>query len=122
MKANLIHYFQSGKILLLCFGILMCFALFSSCQSDKAKYSYTNDELATIIADLHIAENLANSGVGKQKDSLAKQFYSEVFQIHKLDSMEIEQNIELLKNDPKKMAVVYELVLEVLKKKEAQDK
>jgi len=122
MKSTPFYYLRPKRVLSFGLGVLMLFTLFVNCQSDKASYSLTDDQFAVLLADLHLAENLAQNGVFQTKDSLAGLFYGEVFQIHKMDSLEIERNIDLLKNDPKKMAVIYEKVLEVLKKKEAKDK
>ena len=121
MKAFLVYNFQPIRILLAYTWVLMLLFFFSSCQSNKADYSLSDDEFAIVLADLHLAENLAQNATGKTKDSLSRHFFGEVYKIHQLDSLEVERNIELLKNDPKKLAVVYEKVLEVLKKKEAKN-
>jgi len=121
MKAFFVYNFQAFKFLLASFVVLMLSVFFSNCSSNNADYSISDDDFAIVLADLHLAENLAQNATGKTKDSLALHFFGEVFKIHQLDSLEIERNIELLKNDPKKLSKIYEKVLEVLKKKEAKN-
>ena len=70
-----------------------------ACQPSVEQTSLTDEKLARIMADLHIADAATNGLTGGAKDSLHKVYIVQVMSIHGIDFDKYEQELKLRSQD-----------------------
>jgi Domain of unknown function (DUF4296) len=65
------------------------------------------NELVLITVDMHYAEAAVQNVYGKQKDSLLKVYYQEIFQLHKIKQEDYIKSMQVLQNDSKRFDQFY---------------
>ncbi len=85
------------------------------CQSGEQP-TLSDEKMAQIIADLHIAEAATKGLSGYRKDSLLYQYYEQIFAHHGVERSVYEQNMRLLAQDEARMLAVFERAEALLKK------
>ena len=76
--------------------------------------------MAAVIADLHIAEAAASQQEGSKKDSIIKEYYRQIYEIHAINEDEFLKNLEMLKTDVEEMEKVYKIVNDSLDKRKSR--
>ena len=98
--------------------------------TDDGEYAYqlTNEQFVEIITDLHISESAAQHLSLSYRDSISKIYLDQILEIHEVPMEIFEPEYEALRQDPKKLVLIYDLVLKRLndlkskKKKETKPK
>ena len=96
--------------------IIVLFILLG-CQQDDISYAIEEEMMIKILADMHIAEAATLQGDISQRDSLRKIYYDQIFEIHEVPKETYEEDMDVLKRDAKKLASIYDKVIEQLKQR-----
>lgn len=94
-------------------SLLFIALVLSSCSnttSSVSSYTLSENQMANILTELHIAEGATVQFPKKQKDSLTKYYYKQVFEMQHINEQEFQNNFSLLKNDPKTLEKLYKMV------------
>lgn len=94
--------------------------VFVSCVKQEASLSIDNKEMAKIVADLHIAEEMIGKFRKEEKDSVRIHYMNDISTIHKIDTSVIYHNLEIMQNNPRVGIKVYTEAYNILN--EAADK
>ena len=86
----------------------------------KQKSDIENEELASLIADMHISEVALKRHKGVIQDSLKDVFLEKLELIHKMDRDKIKFEVELLMEDRTRQSDVYSLVINRLQQLEKE--
>ncbi len=99
---------------------LQCLA----CQSKQTsrELPVPEEQLVKVLADIHLAEVAGHNLFGLKKDSVEALYYRQIFTIHQIDSADFFHSMELLRKEPEHMRAVYDQVIELLGKMEADEK
>lgn len=78
---------------------------------------WPDDKMALIMADLSVADAATNGLSGYSRDSLAKIYYGQVFELHGVTLADYEKNLNLLTHDLPRLGAVMDSAQAILKKK-----
>ncbi len=98
--------------------IAFCTFLFTSCKDDSPPI--TEQKMAAILTDLHMAESYAQltpisqDGISVKNTETMLILYSLVLQKYQVDSTSFQQALDWYKAQPEKFDLVYEKVLNKL--------
>ncbi len=99
----------------------MSVALFVLVSCDEEEVLPIEEQrMALIIADLHIAEAALQNVYASKKDSLAKIYYQQVYDIHEVDRPELDSAMAVLHRNPDLQLEVYNQVMEILQEYEVK--
>jgi Domain of unknown function (DUF4296) len=70
----------------------------------------SEDKLATLLSDLHIAEAYVESEVEPVRDSLAKMYTAQIFKKHGVTEAEFDTTMGWLSRRPKLLEMIYKKV------------
>lgn len=101
--------------------LIIIFLCLSSCE-ERTSCVLDDEKLIRILADVQIAESAAQSLVGPVKDSLLKEYYRQIFEIHEVGEDDFRTCFGALEDDPERMNAIYEKVIEELSRQEAKGK
>lgn len=96
--------------------------LFSGCfrEVPVVESLLSDDELIPILKDIHVAEALLTEIVDRrEKDSLARLYYGEIFRIHKVDTAVFNQSMHAYFTNPPALDSLYQAVMDTLAKEKA---
>jgi hypothetical protein len=99
-------------------AVLLLLAL--SCKKEKSSLPISEEELVTVMADVHLAEAALQDQYGMKKDSLARLYYRQIYRLHGITEEDFQKTMKRLRNDPGRVEQLYERVLEELSKQEAE--
>ncbi len=95
----------------LCILLLLTSSVFLSCKQEEIKLQISEDEMVKILTDLHISEAAILSLNQKKKDSISVIYYQQVFEIHGVTDSVFYSDLEILRNDAKKLEEIYQRVI-----------
>jgi len=99
------------------FGLL--FLLTMSCkEKQEASFTLSEEKMIDVLVDIHLAEAATYNALGSVKDSLLKVYYAQVYQIHEVNKEEIDENLDILMNNPRLADAIYKKVTDKLSEKE----
>ncbi len=104
-------------------AVLLFALLLVACKGEEkqqVKLPIPEDQLVKVLVDVHLAEVAGQSLLGPERDSLEAVYYHQIFRIHRVDSAAFFQSVDLLLDEPELAKEVYDKVLEVLAKMEAE--
>jgi Domain of unknown function (DUF4296) len=84
-----------SKLLIFC-----CLLCFIACGKG-GKMPIPQKQLVLVTVDMHYAEAAVQNVYGKQKDSLLRVYYKEIFQLHKVKQEDYIESIRVLQNNSK---------------------
>ncbi len=93
---------------------LCCLLFFLTCQKTVSKYELPEEILTKVLADIHISEAAIQHLSLELKDSMAQVYYEQIIEIHGVDQALFEKDFQQLKQDPEKLAKVYDKVIKQL--------
>lgn len=102
-------------------ALLVSLLFLYSCQQ-KPLCDLPDDQLVRALADIQVAEVAAQNLAGAVKDSVLQVYYDQIFQIHNIESETFRACFEELQQNPDRMALLFEKVLEELNRQRAQVK
>ena len=91
--------------------------LFTGCYKaiPVEKPLLSEEELIPILKDIHIAEALLTETVNRRdKDSLARFYYGQIFELHQVDSISFNQSMHAYFTDPPALDSLYEKVVNAI--------
>jgi hypothetical protein len=91
---------------------VLTIVLLIGCEKKAAPYDFSDKEIKTILADIHTSEAALQSVFGKRKDSLRQVYMNDIYKIHHTDSLKIVRLLNKLREDPEKIEMVYQQLLE----------
>jgi hypothetical protein len=103
-------------VVLRCFlkkAVFIIAVLLAACRSEE-QLQLSEEQIARIMADLHIAEAATSGLVGYQKDSLLYCYYEQIFTLHQVDRQTYERDLRLLAREEARMQAVVERAEELL--------
>ncbi|GLR17445.1 hypothetical protein GCM10007940_20600 [Portibacter lacus] len=71
----------------------------------------TDEELATIVADMHITENAIGRHDLSLRDSLSVIYLEKLEEIHGISKEEMKREVELMMDNPKRQSEIYGIVI-----------
>lgn len=96
---------------------LMTATLFWGCyrQTPVKKTILSPEEMAPILKDIHLAEAwLIEARDRREKDSLARFYYAQIFALHRVDSAVFGQSLDAYFTDPHALDSLYRDVIQLL--------
>lgn len=99
-------------ILSILYGILFL----PSCQEQSEKLIIPTETLLAVLTDLHYAEAALAGLNPERKDSTAKVYYAQVFEIHGVSETDFNHDLSILKNNPKQLQGAYQVLSKKLEK------
>ncbi|MCI4647806.1 DUF4296 domain-containing protein [Phaeodactylibacter sp.] len=100
-----------------------CLSLFfSGCETPEEKPRISEEKLIDVLADVHIAEAALQALRGQTKDSMSQTYYQQIYTIHGIDSVEMQQTLEAMREKPEEMKALYDKVMERVEKLNAKSK
>lgn len=102
-------------------GVLLAFSFlqFFSCE-DKPSCALPEDQLVLVLTDIQLAEAAAQSLTGAVKDSMLEVYYNQILSIHGVEREGFELCFEELQQDPQRMSLLYERVIEEINRQSAR--
>jgi hypothetical protein len=94
-------------------AVFIIAVLLAACRSEE-QLQLSEEQIARIMADLHIAEAATSGLVGYQKDSLLYCYYEQIFTLHQVDRQTYERDLRLLAREEARMQAVVERAEELL--------
>jgi len=91
---------------------VLTIVLLIGCEKKAEPYDFSDKEIKTILADIHTSEAALQSVFGKRKDSLRQVYMNDIYKIHHTDSLKIVCLLNKLREDPEKIEMVYQQLLE----------
>jgi len=91
---------------------VLSIVLLNGCEEKVEPYDFSDKEIKTILADIHTSEAALQSVFGKRKDSLRQVYMNDIYKIHHTDSLKIVRLLNKLREDPEKIEMVYQQLLE----------
>lgn len=91
---------------------ILTIALVNGCEKKAEPYDFSDEEIKLIIYDIHTSEAALQSVFGKRKDSLRQVYMNDIYKIHRTDSLKIVRLLNKLREDPEKIELVYQQLLE----------
>ncbi len=102
------------------FFIVIIYFSLASCT--KKEPILDNEKLASIVADMHIADVALEGHLLKERDSLANVYLEKIEIIHEITREQMKSQVELLMEDPERQSQVYDLVIEKIRNAEKEIK
>lgn len=96
------------------FLLLFSITILSSCNKGIETLPIAEPELIKILADIHLAEAAFQNLSTSAKDTLAYQYYDQVYQIHQVEEAMVDSSIAILNRDPERFYSLYTKVQESL--------
>ncbi|MCH2042707.1 MAG: DUF4296 domain-containing protein [Saprospiraceae bacterium] len=79
------------------------------------------DKMIAILEDIHVAEALLTEYLKKaEKDSVAQEYYLQIFKIHEVSAEDFEQSLQSYMKNPNALEAIYTKVLENLQTAQAK--
>ena len=96
------------------FIFILSIFLLSSCKKEKETLPIPEPELIKILADIHLAEAAFQNLSSSTKDTLAYQYYDQIYQIHEVQKENVDSCIAIMNRDPKRFFDIYAKVQDFL--------
>ena len=88
------------------------FIFISSCETEsEVKLPFSEQKAVRVLTDIQVAEAAFQFANKNEKDSLATQYYNEVFQLNHISQADFDQLLTVLMNHPTLADSIYEKVL-----------
>ena len=100
---------------------ILSFYFFFSCNTRKEVFPIEENKLIEVLADIHLAEAAFQNLSTSAKDTLAYQYYDQIYQIHEVNKDLVDSCIAILKRDPERFYNTYDKVQEFLVKATAEN-
>lgn len=91
---------------------VISFVFLNGCEKKAEPYDFSDKEIKIILSDIHTSEAALQSVFGKRKDSLRQVYMNDIYKIHHTDSLRIVRLLNKLREDPEKIEIVYQQLLE----------
>lgn len=93
-------------------GLLVAILVLMSCESGKrdVKYLLTDEQLSSLMFDLHLSEVALAEIENEKQDSLRDLFWLRFTEVYKHSVPEIKEEIRKLEEDPEKMKIIMDSV------------
>ncbi len=96
-------------LFLLSLVLLLC-----SCKpSGKPEYKLSDEQLAKVMLDLHLADVILPQLHTTQQDSVKQLFWKKMSVTYQMPEADIQREIELLESDPEKLKFIVNRVKEL---------
>jgi len=94
---------------------ILCYL--TSCQKKEYEYSLSDNQLITILLDLHASEAMTKNFDVTLRDSIGKVYFKQVLQIHEVSEKVFNKDFEELKRNPIKLEMIYKELEDLLEEK-----
>jgi len=102
---------ESSMVKILIGGLFMFF-LFTQCKEEKREYALSDEKMQALLLDIHTSEAALQSVFGRRKDSLRLVYMQYIYKIHEMDSLSVNRLLNKLREDPEKIEVIYQQMLD----------
>ncbi len=100
-----------------CLGLVLY-----GCETAEEQPQMPEEKLIEVLADIHIAEAALQSLRGQTKDSMSQLYYRQIYTIHEVDTLEVQETLEALREKPAEMKELYDKVMERVEKVHTKSK
>ena len=94
--------------------IFIIVLILTACKKKVEILPIPEPELIKILADIHLAEAAFQNLSTSTKDTLAYQYYDQIYQIHEVEKENVDSCIAILNRDPNRFYDIYAKVQEFL--------
>lgn len=101
-------------------GLFVMLLLICSCQPSVPELLIPEDKLVGVLVDTHVAEAAIQNLPSDLKDSLGEVYYRQIFEIHDVNEEDFEQTMSILREDPIRLEIIYEQVMDQLSSRQAE--
>ncbi len=84
-----------------------------SCE-EKAPLPLKEEELITVLRDIHIAEAAMQNLIGITKDSVGEIYYEQTLNLHNIKKADFDSSMVILRRDPDRLGLIYDKIIEEL--------
>jgi hypothetical protein len=92
----------------------MAIALFFSCKSaTRPSYQLSDEQLAQVMLDLHMADVILPQLHADQQDSVKQLFWRKMSVAYQMPEADLQREMELLESDPEKLKLIVNRVKEL---------
>lgn len=103
--------------------LLIAALILTACSKEKkVKLPYPDEKVVAILSDIHVSEAALQPLFGHLKDSTAEVYYQQIYEIHQINEEELNELLQILKDHPREMERIYELVIEEISRQKAEKK
>lgn len=95
-------------------SFLVSTTLLFSCNKQVEVLPIPESDLVKILADIHLAEAAFQNLSTSAKDTLAYQYYDQIYQIHQVEKVNVDSCLAILNRNPQQFYDTYEKVKEFL--------
>ena len=92
--------------------------IFFSCKKQEPHLPIDENNLVSILVDIHEAEAALDAENVFVKDSLGKKYYAQIFDKHHVSKRDFDSTMSLLERDPERLNKIYIPVIKGLEKDE----
>lgn len=93
---------------------LFSILLLTSCVKQSEKLPIAEPELIKILADIHLAEAAFQNLSSSAKDTLAYQYYDQIYQIHEVKKENVDSCLAIMNREPERFYEIYAKVQDFL--------
>lgn len=94
--------------------LLFCFLLFATNCKKQEQMPINNDKMVKILADVHLAEALADERPQLNRDSLLQAYYAQIMAQHQVTRADYDSSMMVLTKKPFLMRKLYDEVLKTM--------
>ncbi len=66
-----------------------------------------DEKLVKVLADAHVAEAAVQNLSGLYKDSVKREYYNQIYEMHRISESDLRLALDILSNHPDKMEKLY---------------
>ncbi len=95
------------------FSLLILIGI-AACSSPTKEMAYSDDQLATLVTDIHVAKAAIQNAPPPVRDSLYEVYFLQICKIHGVDPDSLQKDLDVLTSNPDRMEPIYTRVVDSL--------
>ncbi|MCF8236632.1 MAG: DUF4296 domain-containing protein [Saprospiraceae bacterium] len=85
-----------------------------ACSSPTQKMALSDEQLANLFTDIHVAKAAIQNAPPHIRDSLYEAYFLQICEIHGVDPDTLQHDMDVLTTDPERMEPIYTRVVDSL--------
>lgn len=91
----------------------------TACQKEKYVYQLSDQQLESIIIDIHASEGMVKNFEITLRDSISRVYYDQIMDIHEVEEPIFKKDFEMLKRNPEKLEELYKKIEKELEQRKS---
>lgn len=102
------------------FYIILIVVLVGGCAREEVvPLPLPKDKLVDVLIDVHLAEAMLDKLPSLDQDTVGKVYYQMIFREHEINRADFDESMNILREDPERLNLLYEEILDTLNVLEA---